>query len=221
MLSKKDAKARVVQLRNEVKVLDDFTDLDALGGGGGGGGGGDDGDGGAPSEGLPKGRQSSLSKLVSSLDVKNRAIAAKLSASADADAPYKEKARRLPKVVDAGDDDDAEHEPTLEDNRVYQKSLAQHAGKKRGADEALFQSSIAVDEDAKRAVGKRIEKNRGLVRPRNEKRKTPRTGMRNRMDDAMKKRKSVVPVARAEEGPYEGERNGVKSTVVRSRKLTR
>jgi hypothetical protein len=233
MLSKKDQKARGVKLRNEVKVLDDFTDLDALGAGGGAGGAGNDVDderlGGASGEGLPKERKSSLSKLVSSLDVKNRAIAAKLAASADADAPYKEKTRRLPTVVDDADDDDDDdddddkdaREPTLEDNRVYKKSLAQHAGQKRGADEALFQSSIAVDAEAKRAVGKRIEKNRGLVRPRSEKRRTPRTGMRNKMDEAMKRRKSVVPTSRAEEGPYEGERSGVKATVVRSRKLTR
>jgi U3 small nucleolar RNA-associated protein 3 len=220
MLSKKEQRARDSgQLRDELKLLNDYTDLAALEA--------LENDGAdAPVRSGRSAGTSSLRDVMANIEAKNRKLAANFVASGDADAAYPAKAKRvLPRVVDDDDDDnDAEgDEQALEDNPIYSKALAQHAGKKRtaGEVESEFQSGLSIDADAKRSIGKRIEKNRGLVRPRNDKRKTPRTGLRNKHSDAIKRRKGAVPTMRATEGPYEGEKGGVKSTVVRSRQLTR
>jgi U3 small nucleolar RNA-associated protein 3 len=223
MLSKKDQRARDrVKLRDELKLLNEYTDLaalDALN---------DDNedDVGAAAVAAKSGRSagtSSLRDVMANIDAKNRTLAANFAASADADASYPAKAKKrapLPTVVEDDDDNDAEQ--ALEDNPVYTNALKQHAGKREAGEfNSDFLSGPSINADSKRTIGKRIEKNRGLVRPRNEKRKTPRAGLRNRHTDAVKRRKGAVPTMRTTEGPYEGEKGGVKASVVRSRQLTR
>jgi hypothetical protein len=186
MLSKKQQKARGLKLRNELKVLDDFTDLDALGGGGGGGGGERRRRRRRPTLGLPKGRQRSLSKLVSSLDVKNRAIAAKLCGlgrrrravqsegaqpARKSSTPAADRRRRRRRAS----------EPTLEDNPRLPASRWRSTPARSAAPTTRCFSRASQSTRMRSApIGKRIEKNRGLVRPRNEKRKTPRSGLRNK-----------------------------------------
>ena len=63
--------------------------------------------------------------------------------------------------------------------------------------------------------------NRGLVRERSASRKTPRSGLRSKVDRATKKRRTMVLKQRKPEGPYSGEAGGVKSSIVRSQPLSR
>jgi U3 small nucleolar RNA-associated protein 3 len=72
---------------------------------------------------------------------------------------------------------------------------------------------------AKRAIGYQIEKNKGLTPKRDKTYRNPRVRNRMKARKATIKRKSIVPKTRDQEKRYTGESTGIRTGIVRSRKI--
>lgn len=83
---------------------------------------------------------------------------------------------------------------------------------------ALEQPQPESEEDAngKRSIDKKIEKNRGLTRPRTKKAKTSHTKLRGKYKDKTMRLHGAKPKMRDKTKPYMGEETGIKSSVVKS-----
>jgi U3 small nucleolar RNA-associated protein 3 len=73
-----------------------------------------------------------------------------------------------------------------------------------------------VPEGEKRKVNYTIEKNKGLTRKQPKINRNPRVKLRYKYLKALKRRTGQVAPLRDRSKPYEGERAGIKSKVVRS-----
>jgi U3 small nucleolar RNA-associated protein 3 len=70
-----------------------------------------------------------------------------------------------------------------------------------------------------RAISRAMLKNRGLVPHKNRSNRNPRVKNRVRYQQALERRRGAVREIRTDEGRYEGEGTGIKSTISRSKKL--
>lgn len=136
--------------------------------------------------------------------------------------------------VDLGDDlDDEEPEEVLDidDDAYYESMKSKKDAKKHAKENAVKLAKKAiregnynelmesVDDDGKRAINFQILKNKGLTKKRKKENRNSRVKKRLRYAKAQKKLSSVRAVYKAPEGPYQGEKTGIKKNLSRSVKL--
>ncbi|QPG75544.1 hypothetical protein FOA43_002899 [Brettanomyces nanus] len=83
----------------------------------------------------------------------------------------------------------------------------------------LAELQEGIDGDGKRAINYQMLKNRGLTKKRNKADRNSRVKKRKRYDQAKKKLGSVRAVYKTPEGPYQGEKTGIKKNISRSVKM--
>jgi len=75
-----------------------------------------------------------------------------------------------------------------------------------------------IEAGSKRKIDKAIETNRGITRSRNKQTKNAKMKFRHKYEDAVKKRRSLVPSTKKQSGVYEGERS-ISKNLVKSQSL--
>ncbi|KAK9375811.1 Sas10 C-terminal domain-containing protein [Lipomyces chichibuensis] len=93
------------------------------------------------------------------------------------------------------------------------------AAKKAASEGKLKEFEETIGEDGKRAVNYQILKNKGLTPKRNKDNRNPRVKKRKKYEKAKKKLASMKQVYKAPEGPYSGEKTGIKKNISRSIKF--
>lgn len=137
--------------------------------------------------------------------------------------------------ADASGDEEEGRRELGEDDEYYdlitKSSKAKKAGKKaavdasKGAAAAQALDRVAndadLDDDAKRAIGYTIEKNKGLAPKRKKEVRNPRVKKRMKFEEKKKKLGSMKAVYKGgeERGGYGGEKTGIKPGLVKSIKL--
>lgn len=111
--------------------------------------------------------------------------------------------------------------------KVKSQKAARKAARRHAHEEAvkaarsgrLAELSENMDENGKRAINYQILKNRGLTKKRKKENRNARVKKRRKFAKAQKKLKSVRAVYQTPEGPYQGEKSGIKKNISRSVKL--
>ncbi|KAK9343999.1 Sas10 C-terminal domain-containing protein [Lipomyces starkeyi] len=93
------------------------------------------------------------------------------------------------------------------------------AAKKAASEGKLKEFEETIGEDGKRAVNYQILKNKGLTPKRNKDNRNPRVKKRKKYEKAKKKLASMKQVYKVPEGPYSGEKTGIKKNISRSIKF--
>lgn len=135
------------------------------------------------------------------------------------------------------DDDDqaAVADEVRDDEDEYYNMVAQTSKKRKDDKETKYAAiteakkagklarvvEVENDEDGKRAIGYVIEKNKGLAPKRKKEVRNPRVKKRMKYDEKKKKLGSMRAVYKGgeEKGGYGGEKTGIKTGLVKSRKL--
>ncbi|KAA8572397.1 hypothetical protein EYC84_003019 [Monilinia fructicola] len=137
---------------------------------------------------------------------------------------------------DSDDDDQAAVADEVRDDEDEYYNMVAQTSKKRKDDKDAKYAAIAEakkagklarvvevenDEDGKRAIGYVIEKNKGLAPKRKKEVRNPRVKKRMKYDEKKKKLGSMRAVYKGgeEKGGYGGEKTGIKTGLVKSRKL--
>ncbi|PQE16805.1 hypothetical protein CJF30_00003516 [Rutstroemia sp. NJR-2017a BBW] len=136
---------------------------------------------------------------------------------------------------DSDDDDQAVAGKVRDDEDDYYDMVAQTSKKRKDDKEAKYEAiaeakragklarvvEVEKDEDGKRAIGYVIEKNKGLAPKRKKEVRNPRVKKRMKYDEKKKKLSSMRAVYKGgeERGGYGGEKTGIKTGLVKSRKL--
>lgn len=131
--------------------------------------------------------------------------------------------------------DDEQTSKTINDKssaEYYRQILQGKKDKKEGRKKAHFDALIAardgklnelseeIGEDGKRAINYQILKNKGLTPKRKKDNRNSRVKKRKKYEKAQKKLKSVRAVySGGQNGPYEGEKTGIKKNLTRSVKF--
>ena len=76
-----------------------------------------------------------------------------------------------------------------------------------------------ADPESKRSVGYDIMKNKGLIPYRSKDQRNPRVRQRSRFEKAQKAIKGFKPILVDKSKPYAGEATGIRTHIVKSRKL--
>ncbi|APA07745.1 hypothetical protein sscle_03g025150 [Sclerotinia sclerotiorum 1980 UF-70] len=138
-----------------------------------------------------------------------------------------------------GDSDDDEQaavaDEVRDDGDEYYDMVAQTSKKRKDEKDAKYAAiaeakkagklarvvEVENDEDGKRAIGYVIEKNKGLAPKRKKEVRNPRVKKRMKYDEKKKKLSSMRAVYKGgeEKGGYGGEKTGIKTGLVKSRKL--
>ena len=124
--------------------------------------------------------------------------------------------------VEAGDEDDAAYYDLVQTNKRARRS-AQKEEHDRVRDESRIWDDDSVAPGEHRTLDWTIEKNKGLTQSRPKSVRNPRVKRRVKFDRANKRLSSTRPVYKggqnALEGGYGGEKSGISTNLVKSRKL--
>jgi U3 small nucleolar RNA-associated protein 3 len=121
--------------------------------------------------------------------------------------------------------DGLEEDPFYEEaKRLSEAAKKEKQQKKKNKDKKSAMIPMANEEQqpnegGKRVIDSTIASNRGLTKNRNKKFTHAKTKYRHKHEQAMKKRKGQVPTMRTQDTKYGGETTGIKSNIIRSRKL--
>ncbi|KAJ8097280.1 Sas10 C-terminal domain-containing protein [Lipomyces tetrasporus] len=120
---------------------------------------------------------------------------------------------------DGFEDDYYDMVKSSRDQKRAMKEELLGAVKKAARDGKLKEFEETIGEDGKRAINYQILKNKGLTPKRNKDNRNPRVKKRKKYEKAKKKLASMKHVYKAPEGPYSGEKTGIKKNISRSIKF--
>ncbi|KAK9477055.1 Sas10 C-terminal domain-containing protein [Lipomyces japonicus] len=120
------------------------------------------------------------------------------------------------------DDDDDDYYDMVKSAK--DKKRAEIVGLKDEVKKAVREGRLAqlqesVGEDGKRAINYQILKNKGLTPKRNKDNRNARVKKRKKYEKAKKKLASIKQVYKTPEGPYQGEKTGIKKNLTKSVKF--
>ncbi|ANZ73271.1 BA75_00609T0 [Komagataella pastoris] len=138
-------------------------------------------------------------------------------------------------ALDDGDFESADEEAAQDVNNLddsYYQNVLNTKKEQKAARKALYEEAVQaakegkldqfeekIGTDGKRAVNYQILKNKGLTAHRKKENRNARVKKRNKYEKAQKKLKSIRAVYTGEQGPYEGEKTGIKKNLTKSVKL--
>lgn len=138
-------------------------------------------------------------------------------------------------ALDEGDFEAADEEVAKDVNNLddsYYQNVLNTKKEQKAARKALYEEAVQaakegkldqfeekIGTDGKRAVNYQILKNKGLTAHRKKENRNARVKKRNKYEKAQKKLKSIRAVYTGEQGPYEGEKTGIKKNLTKSVKL--
>ncbi|KAI0463713.1 hypothetical protein LJB42_002718 [Komagataella kurtzmanii] len=138
-------------------------------------------------------------------------------------------------ALDEGDFEAADEEAAKDVNNLddsYYQNVLNTKKEQKAARKALYEEAVQaakegkldqfeekIGTDGKRAVNYQILKNKGLTAHRKKENRNARVKKRNKYEKAQKKLKSIRAVYTGEQGPYEGEKTGIKKNLTKSVKL--
>lgn len=105
-------------------------------------------------------------------------------------------------------------------NKKEARVAAHESAKRAARDGKLAELKESVGADGKRALNFQIAKNKGLTPHRKNENRNARVKKRKKYEQAKKKLKSVRQVYEGSQGPYGGEKTGIKKGLSRSIKFT-
>ncbi|KAK9323443.1 Sas10 C-terminal domain-containing protein [Lipomyces orientalis] len=120
---------------------------------------------------------------------------------------------------DGSEDDYYDMVKSSRDQKRAMKEELLGAAKKAARDGKLKEFEETIGGDGKRAINYQILKNKGLTPKRNKDNRNPRVKKRKKYEKAKKKLASMKHVYKAPEGPYSGEKTGIKKNISRSIKF--
>ncbi|KAK9492840.1 Sas10 C-terminal domain-containing protein [Lipomyces doorenjongii] len=120
---------------------------------------------------------------------------------------------------DGSEDDYYDMVKSSRDRKRAERQELLGAAKKAASEGKLKEFEETIGEDGKRAVNYQILKNKGLTPKRNRDNRNPRVKKRKKYEKAKKKLASMKQVYKVPDGPYSGEKTGIKKNISRSIKF--
>jgi hypothetical protein len=113
-------------------------------------------------------------------------------------------------LEDLGEQENEDNDGCSEDEKI---------GESKPRKKHKYDMYLNRESDEKRPAGSKIIKNRGLIPYRNKAEKNPRVRQKKRFERSKKSHRGVRPTYSGQQGPYSGEKTGIKTSVTKSTRL--